>query len=86
MVFTGSIPRSADGLEWYASLEAMTCPLCLLPCPGDSEVFLAADEVVVVVAEIDLYPVDPAGKTACGGGVSGVTEVPDPSGTRRCWR
>ena len=65
MVLTGSIPRSADGLEWYASLEAMTCPLCLLPCPGDSEAFLAADEVVVA-AEIDLRPVDPAGEAAYG--------------------
>jgi hypothetical protein len=65
LVFTGSIPRSADGLEWYASLEAMTCPLCLLPCAGDSEAFLAPD-AVVVAAEIDLHPVDLPAKRLVG--------------------
>jgi hypothetical protein len=43
----------------------MTCPLCLLPCAGDSEAFLAPD-AVVVAAEIDLHPVDLPAKRLVG--------------------
>jgi hypothetical protein len=48
-----------------------------LPGHGDAESFLGVDEVVVIVgAEIDLYPVDLAGEPTATSGV-GVTVVPD---------
>jgi hypothetical protein len=44
--------------------------LSLLPRHGDAEAFVAVDEVIVVVlAEVDLHPVDPAGEPAGRGGV-----------------
>ena len=46
--------------------------LSLLPSHGDAQAFLGVDEVVVVIlAEIDLHPVDLAGEPAAVGGVVG---------------
>ena len=47
-------------------------PVRLLAGHGDAKPFLGVDEVVVVVvAEVDLYPVDPAGEPAGRWGVVG---------------
>jgi hypothetical protein len=49
----------------------------LLPGDGDAKAFLGVDQVVVVVlAEIDLHPVDLAGEPAAGGGVVGSCRRP----------
>ena len=60
------------GLRNVAATQFRRPSGVLLPGHGDAEAFVGVDEVVVVVvAEVDLDPVDLAGEPAGGGGVVG---------------